>query len=729
MITQTGWDPLPGAIRDVKDVARALKDNGFNVTLKTNLTRNTFNRTFADFFYRYGRKKTNRLLFYYAGHGFTQRMFTGEDQGYLVMVDAPAPEKDLVGFEVASIDMQVVVTQAKKTKARHVLFMFDSCFSGAILNLRERVVPEAISDSVSLPVRQFITAGRANEPVPDHSIFKQAFLDLLEGRDKEPIPDGYITGEELGLYLKNKVPEYSPNQHPQYGKIKDIRLDKGDFVFALKIPFTTKPPAPVKLGGIRDYDKIVEERKANKKKWGIWQKRLEKDFAKVRRDNTSRDLGFQEKAEAWEGLLKSYSADNPYTTKDDELRSEAAKWEKFHRMVGEGNWDKVEELGLKLMGSMSSLSVNTVPDNARIRILNIVPKFYQGMELDSGRYHVEVSASGYKTEKRWLELSAGENKDITIRLERIQPKKAQAMVETKETYIGIIKTTSEMIELDPEDSKSYINRGEAYYSLNKYAKAIQDFDKAIELDPKNAWAYHRRGNAYAGLNQNVKAIQDYDKAIDLNPKNPWAYFNRGGSYYSLYQNVKAMELDPKNTGFYYGHLGVAYAGLNQYVKAVQNFDKATDLDPEQGWFYYERGNAYLKLQQYVKAIQDYDRAIELGHNSSITYSDRGLAYSRLNQYVKAIQDYDRAITLDPKDAWAHAARGDTYSRLDQEIKAIHDYDKAIELDPKYAWVYKKRGFSHFILNKTKQGCDDMNRACDLGDCDGLKAAVNDGICH
>ena len=39
-----GWDPLPGAIRDVKDVARALKKNGFNVILKTNLTRNSFNR-------------------------------------------------------------------------------------------------------------------------------------------------------------------------------------------------------------------------------------------------------------------------------------------------------------------------------------------------------------------------------------------------------------------------------------------------------------------------------------------------------------------------------------------------------------------------------------------------------------------------------------------------------------------------------------------------------------
>ena len=256
-----GWDPLPGAIRDVKDVARALEKNGFKVTLKKDLTKGSFNEVFGRFCHKYGKNKDNRLLFYYAGHGHTLEMATGEDLGYLVMVDAPVPEKDPVGFNLSSVDMQTMVTQAKMIKARHVLFMFDSCFSGSILNLRERVVPQNISDSVRLPVRQFITAGRANEPVPDHSIFKQAFLDLLEGRDKEPIPDGYITGEELGLYLKNKVPVYNPTQHPQYGKIRDIRLDKGDFVFQLASSsgVTIEEPAPTPAKAVLTVTSNVSE--------------------------------------------------------------------------------------------------------------------------------------------------------------------------------------------------------------------------------------------------------------------------------------------------------------------------------------------------------------------------------------------------------------------------------------------------------------------------------------
>jgi hypothetical protein len=228
-----GWDKLPGAVKDVKEVAAALERQGFKVTLKNNLTRDQFNRTFKEFSTRHGKDPDNRLLFYYAGHGHTEKTASDDVNGYLVMVDAPLPEKDEVGFSLAAVDMQTIVTQAKTIRSKHVLFLFDSCFSGTILNFRDRVVPQAVTESVRNPVRQFITAGSAHESVPDRSVFKQAFLDVLEGRDAKPLPGEYLTGEELGFYLKNKIPEYNPGQHPQYGKIRDPKLDKGDFVFVV----------------------------------------------------------------------------------------------------------------------------------------------------------------------------------------------------------------------------------------------------------------------------------------------------------------------------------------------------------------------------------------------------------------------------------------------------------------------------------------------------------------
>ena len=235
---RNGWDPLPGATRDVQEVAEALKTHGFNVTLKTDLTKDKFEDAFETFVQN-GKNEDARLLFYYAGHGYTEELADGEHLGYLVMVDAPLPKSGGIDGS-KSVDMESLVTQSRRMQSRHVLFVFDSCFSGTILNARSQIPPPYVSNNVKYPVRQFITAGRADETVPDHSVFKQAFLNLVKGIAPEPIADGYVTGAELGLYLKNEVPKYNRGQNPQYGKINNPKLNQGDFVFVL--PREAPPP-------------------------------------------------------------------------------------------------------------------------------------------------------------------------------------------------------------------------------------------------------------------------------------------------------------------------------------------------------------------------------------------------------------------------------------------------------------------------------------------------------
>ncbi len=64
----------------------------------------------------------------------------------------------------------------------------------------------------------------------------------------------------------------------------------------------------------------------------------------------------------------------------------------------------------------SKLYVQTTPAEARIRVLNIRPRFSQGMELDAGRYHIEVSAKGFQTDKQWIDVKPGEDAILTVRL-------------------------------------------------------------------------------------------------------------------------------------------------------------------------------------------------------------------------------------------------------------------------------------------------------------------------
>ncbi|NOR80805.1 MAG: SUMF1/EgtB/PvdO family nonheme iron enzyme [Methyloprofundus sp.] len=51
------------------------------------------------------------------------------------------------------------------------------------------------------------------------------------------------------------------------------------------------------------------------------------------------------------------------------------------------------------------LTVKTSPKGARVRILNIVPKYHDGIKLKSGRYRIEVSQLGYQRYLKWISLA------------------------------------------------------------------------------------------------------------------------------------------------------------------------------------------------------------------------------------------------------------------------------------------------------------------------------------
>ena len=230
-----GWPRLPGVQQDVKAVRAALKEHGFNVETVINPTRAQLYQAFSNFINRYGQTIENRLLFYFAGHGHTRKLAYGEEMGYILPVDAPNPRRDPRGFAVKAMDMQQIEVFAKLIQSKHALFIFDSCFSGSIFSL-SRAAPDNITYKTAKPVRQFITSGSADENVPDKSVFRRQFIAALKG-NADVDKDGYVTGGELGEFLQKSVVNYSHNtQHPQYGKIRNPHLDKGDFVFAMPVP-------------------------------------------------------------------------------------------------------------------------------------------------------------------------------------------------------------------------------------------------------------------------------------------------------------------------------------------------------------------------------------------------------------------------------------------------------------------------------------------------------------
>ncbi len=111
-----------------------------------------------------------------------------------------------------------------------------------------------------------------------------------------------------------------------------------------------------------------------------------------------------------------------------------------------------------------------------------------------------------------------------------------------------------------------------------------------------------------------------------------------------------------------------------YSVAWGVFDKARAV------VHCEKGDSYQDKGQWDKAIAEYNKAIELNPEYAEAYYNRGTAYAQgKGQFDQAISDFTKAIELNPKHAKAYNNRGITYYKLDQSDHACDDFQKACEL--------------------------------------------------
>jgi hypothetical protein len=230
-----GWPSLSAIPSEIDQVADVLSRQGFVVHRLPDPSHSELRDGFWSFIDEHGFSPQKRLLFWFSGHGYTHR-----NNGYVVPVDAPDPQIDEMGFFRKALTMNQVETWARTVKTHHALFLFDSCFSGAVFSTRgllDQSGPDL--EKFKRPVRQFITSGSADEAVPARSQFVPAFVRALEGPVRENADangDGFVTGTELGFFLQTLVQTYNPQQTPQFGKINDPDLDQGEFFFFIGTP-------------------------------------------------------------------------------------------------------------------------------------------------------------------------------------------------------------------------------------------------------------------------------------------------------------------------------------------------------------------------------------------------------------------------------------------------------------------------------------------------------------
>lgn len=211
---------LQTAINDAQAVERTLKEKyGFRTTLLVNPDR----RRIIQEMTRLRQNLTDRdnLLIYYAGHGYLD---SDNERGYWLPTDA---DKDNPANWISNADITDAI---RAIRAKHVMVVADSCFSGSlsrapVLQVRSTDYLQRIA---SKKARVVLTSGGV-EPVVDggpdnHSVFAGVFLEAL--RNNEEV----LEGTRLFANLRRPVVVNAP-QTPEYADIRFAGHDGGDFLF------------------------------------------------------------------------------------------------------------------------------------------------------------------------------------------------------------------------------------------------------------------------------------------------------------------------------------------------------------------------------------------------------------------------------------------------------------------------------------------------------------------
>ena len=205
----------------------------------------------------------DRLFVYYPGLAMD-----GDEgpNGYLLPHDAER------GEESTFLHMPLLHDALLELNCRHLLVVFDSCFSGAFrwsatrdaIALPSVIHQERYNRFITDPAWQVISSAAHDQKAMDeltagslgsrgesgaHSPFALALFEALEGAgDVVPAktPDGVITATELYLYLEDRLQtetiEQGVRQTPRLWPLQ--KHDKGEYIFLVPGHELDLPPAP-----------------------------------------------------------------------------------------------------------------------------------------------------------------------------------------------------------------------------------------------------------------------------------------------------------------------------------------------------------------------------------------------------------------------------------------------------------------------------------------------------
>jgi len=205
--------------------------------------------------------------------------------------------------------------------------------------------------------------------------------------------------------------------------------------------------------------------------------------------------------------------------------------------------------------------------------------------------------------------------------------------------------------VDPLEAQKSLDAGERQLKATHYAEAILSFDHALALKSDLVKAYQLRGRANLALQQPEPAIRDFGKVIQLRPDSAEAFVDRAAARLGQqdYQGViadcgEALARDSR-LALPYNMRGIALRETGSPQKALQDFNRAVDLAPDES-NYFQRAATYQLIGEHKMAISDLDQVIALVPGSPTGYLARAKSRAAMGDVAGARSDREAGRILE-----------------------------------------------------------------------------------
>jgi hypothetical protein len=108
--------------------------------------------------------------------------------------------------------------------------------------------------------------------------------------------------------------------------------------------------------------------------------------------------------------------------------------------------------------------------------------------------------------------------------------------------------------------------------------------------------------------------------------------------------------------------------------ALECFDRALAIKPDDMYFLYKRGTALAKLNRFEEALECFDKSLEVDASNVDALNGRGNALASLTRAAEAIVAYNKAIEVDPETPEVHWNRSLTLLQLGNFKEGWREYE-------------------------------------------------------